>query len=54
MAAWVFFFLHETKGKSLERVNAELDHEEAMLERKKLAVEDDQAHDVGKAEDGRT
>lgn len=46
MATWVLFFVHETKGKSLERVNAELDHDEAALERKKLAVENEQMDDI--------
>ena len=46
MAAWVFFFVHETKNKSLERVNAELDHDETTLdstiEQRKLAAEQEE------------
>ena len=53
MATWVFFFVPETKGKSLERVNAEIDHDESKLEQKRLAVEQEQVDDVAVARNAR-
>lgn len=44
MAAWVFFFVPETKNKSLERVNAEIDHDEDALNKNRVAVEQRQDH----------
>jgi hypothetical protein len=41
MATWVLFFVPETKNKSLERVNAEIDKDESRLDAKRLAVEQD-------------
>lgn len=41
MATWVAFFVPETKNKSLERVNAEIDHNESRLDSKRIAVEQD-------------
>ena len=34
MVLWVIFFMPETQDKSLERVNAELDHDEELLNKK--------------------
>ena len=41
MATWVLFFVPETKNKTLERVNAEIDKDESRLDAKRLAVEQD-------------
>ena len=46
MATWVFLFVHETKNKSLEQVNAEFDHDEAALEQRKLGIESEQVDAV--------
>ena len=43
MATWVLFFVPETKNKSLERVNAEIDNDESRLDAKRLALEQDRA-----------
>jgi hypothetical protein len=46
MATWVLLFVPETTGKSLERVNAEIDHDESVLDYKKLTVVHEQAEPI--------
>ena len=53
MATRVLFFVPETKNKSLERVNAEIDKDESRLDAKVLALEQDHAetpvqHEIAK------
>lgn len=53
MATWVLMFVPETKGKSLERVNAEINHDESALHHKKLTVVHEQTETIPDAADSK-